>query len=515
MATISTGPGWIGGVEVDNTRDDPTQRAPLVLNGRSFGDVTRIIVNSHEQRWNLAWTILFGISVSLFSVLMLTLGLLFSTGVGVWGNNQPVAWAFDIINFVFWVGIGHAGTLISAVLFLFRQNWRTSINRFSEAMTIFAVICAAMYPGVHIGRPWLAYWLLPIPNQMGMWVQFRSPLMWDVFAVGTYFTVSLMFWYVGMVPDLATMRDRARSKLEYYFYGFLSLGWTGSSRHWHRYERMYLLLCALSTPLVLSVHSVVSFDFATSQLPGWHTTIFPPYFVAGAIFGGFAMVITLAIPARKILGLQDLITMRHMDNMAKIMLATGMIVSYAYAVEFFIAWYSNVPYEQFVFMNRPIGPYKWFFLCMVICNVIAPQFLWFRAVRQNLVALFIIANFVNAGMWFERFVIVVTSLHRDFIPGSWGMYYPTIVDILMFVGSFGLFFTGFLLFLRFLPILAIAEVKTVMPQAHVHHRGEHDRHDTHGPNGDVHGGAASHAPASAPAAAGDKRDENPWRGGNW
>jgi Ni/Fe-hydrogenase subunit HybB-like protein len=501
MATIQTGP-IIGGVEIDNTIDDPTQRSPLVLNGRSFGEVTNIILGAHEKPLPMWWWATFLISLGLLTVLFTTLGILFSTGVGVWGNNQPVGWAFDIINFVFWVGIGHAGTLISAILFLFRQNWRTSINRFSEAMTIFAVICAAMYPGIHIGRVWLAYWLLPIPNQMGMWPQFRSPLMWDVFAVSTYFTVSLMFWYVGMVPDLATMRDRAKSKLEYYFYAFLSLGWTGSARHWHRYERMYLLLCALSTPLVLSVHSVVSFDFATSQLPGWHTTIFPPYFVAGAIFGGFAMVLTLAIPARKLLNLQELITMRHIDNMCKILLATGMIVSYAYSVEFFVAWYSNVAYEQFIFMNRPIGPYWPYFWCMVICNVVSPQILWFKWARNNLWIVFTVSMFVNAGMWFERFVIIVTSLHRDFLPGSWGMYHPTWVDIFMFIGSFGLFMTGFMLFLRFLPILAIAEVKSVMPQAHGHLPHDDDHHDNH----------ADHA--KKPESDEGKGDK-PWRGGNW
>ena len=493
--------------EVDNTYDDPRERAPLVTRNRSFSDVTRIVTSVHERPMPKAWYVCFALTITLLTVLGLTLGMLLSTGVGVWGNNQPVAWAFDIINFVFWVGIGHAGTLISAILFLFRQNWRTSINRFSEAMTIFAVICAAMYPGIHVGRPWLAYWLFPIPNQMGMWPQFRSPLEWDVFAVGTYFTVSLIFWYVGMVPDLATMRDRARSKIEYYSYAFLSLGWTGASRHWHRYERMYLILCALSTPLVLSVHSVVSFDFATSNLPGWHTTIFPPYFVAGAIFGGFAMVLTLAIPCRKWLGLEDLITMRHIDNMCKIMLATGMIVSYAYAIEFFVAWYSANSWEQFLFLNRPFGPYTAFFFAMVVCNVIAPQFLWVKKFRQNLWIVFIVAMFANVGMWFERFVIIVTSLHRDFLPGSWGMYHPTWIDIAMFAGSFGLFGTGFLLFLRFLPIIAMSEVKSIMPQAHIHHHEE--------PSADFdHAGAdsSSHHTAGKPA---DEPGAKPWRGGNW
>lgn len=507
MSTIATGP-IIGGIEIDNTIDDPRQRAPLVLNERSFGEVTKMVLGAHEMPLPLWWWVTFLISLGLLTMLSVTLGILFSTGVGVWGNNQPVAWAFDIINFVFWVGIGHAGTLISAILFLFRQNWRTSINRFSEAMTIFAVICAAMYPGIHVGRIWVAYWLLPIPNQMGMWPQFRSPLMWDVFAVSTYFTVSLMFWYVGMVPDLATMRDRAKSKVEYYFYAFLSLGWTGSSRHWHRYERMYLLLCAFSTPLVLSVHSVVSFDFATSQLPGWHTTIFPPYFVAGAIFGGFAMVLTLAIPARKLLNLQDLITMRHIDNMCKILLATGMIVSYAYSIEFFMAWYSNVAYEQFVFMNRPVGPYWPYFWAMVICNVVSPQIFWFKWARRNLWVVMTVAMFVNVGMWLERFVIIVTSLHRDFLPGSWGMYHPTWVDICMFAGSFGLFMTGFMLFIRFLPILAIAEVKSVMPQAHGHLPHDNEHHER------LENIATLNRSDYTPDEPKGEKDK-PWRGGNW
>jgi molybdopterin-containing oxidoreductase family membrane subunit len=356
--------------------------------------------------------------------------------------------------------------LISAILFLLRQNWRTGINRFAEAMTIFAVCCAAIFPGLHVGRIWLAYWLLPYPNELAMWPQARSPLLWDVFAVGTYATVSLLFWYMGMVPDLATLRDRAQGRTAQLLYGVLSLGWTGSSRHWMRFEKAYLLLAALATPLVLSVHSVVSFDFATSQVPGWHTTIFPPYFVAGAVFGGFAMVLTLSIPCRQWFGLKDLITHRHIENMAKVMLGTGMIVSYAYSIEFFTAWYSKQPYEQFVFMNRPLGPYAWAFWTMVTCNVIAPQAIWFAWVRKRVWAIFVVAMFVNVGMWFERFVIVVTSLHEDFLPSSWAMFNPTWVDLGMFAGSFGLFFTLFLLFCRFLPMVAIAEVKTVMPQAH-------------------------------------------------
>jgi len=452
----------------DNTFDDPARRAPLVLGGLDFGGVTDTVCRINEQRPPRAWYVAFFISLTLLGLLVFCVGYLFTTGVGVWGNNQPVAWGFDIVNFVFWVGIGHAGTLISAILFLFRQTWRTGINRFAEAMTIFAVICAGMFPAIHIGRPWLAYWLLPIPNQMAMWPQFRSPLLWDVFAVSTYATVSLLFWYVGMIPDLATFRDRAKTKLRQFIYGVLALGWTGSSRHWHRFERAYLLLAALATPLVLSVHSVVSFDFATSQLPGWHATIFPPYFVAGAVFGGFAMVITLAVPARRFFGLQNIITMRHLENMCRILLATGLIVGYAYAVEIFSAWYSGNLYERFTFLNRAFGPYGWSFFLMVFCNVVAPQALWFRKVRTSLAGMFIVAMCVNVGMWFERFVIIVTSLTRDFLPSSWGMFTPTWVDLCTLAGSFGLFFTLFLLFCRYLPMVAMAEVKTVMPEAHPH-----------------------------------------------
>jgi molybdopterin-containing oxidoreductase family membrane subunit len=478
MATITTGPQLIvrPDGDIDNTVDDPRHRTPLVLGGKDFGDVTDAVVAINQRQTPIGWYIGFAISLSLLGILGITIAYLFTTGVGVWGNNQPVAWAFDIVNFVFWVGIGHAGTLISAILFLFRQNWRTSINRFAEAMTIFAVICAAMFPGIHVGRPWLAYWLFPIPNQMAMWPQFRSPLLWDVFAVGTYATVSVLFWYVGMIPDLATLRDRATSRVKQIAYGIASLGWNGSSRHWHRYERAYLLLAALATPLVLSVHSVVSFDFATSQLPGWHTTIFPPYFVAGAVFGGFAMVLVLAVPARQWFGLRDIITLRHIDNMCKIMLATGMIVAYAYGIEFFTAWYSQHHYEQFAFMNRALGPMSWSFWAMIFCNVVSPQILWFKWARTNLLIVFIVANLVNAGMWFERFVIIVTSLHRDFLPSSWGSYVPTWVDLGMLAGSFGLFFTLFLLFCRYLPIVAMAEVKTVMPEAHPHHSGHEAKH---------------------------------------
>jgi Ni/Fe-hydrogenase subunit HybB-like protein len=451
--------------ELDNSFDDPRRRAPLVLGSNDFTTVTETVCGIVERpKTPRAWYVAFGLSLALTGVLVAMLAHLFITGVGVWGNNQPVSWAFDITNFVFWVGIGHAGTLISAILFLFRQKWRTAINRFAEAMTIFAVICAGLFPAVHVGRPWLAYWLFPIPNQMAMWPQFRSPLLWDVFAVSTYFTVSLLFWYVGMIPDLATLRDRATTRVRQIAYGILSLGWRGSARHWHHYERVYLLLAALATPLVLSVHSVVSFDFATSQLPGWHATVFPPYFVAGAIFGGFAMVLTLLIPIREYLGLKELVTIRHLDNMAKIVLATGMMVGYAYAMEFFIAWYSGNPTELFVFRNRAFGPYAWAYWTMISCNVIAPQALWSRRVRQSPWLLLLVALAVNVGMWFERFVIIVTSLSRDFLPSSWGSYSPTWVDLATLAGSFGLFLMLFLLFLRFGPMFAMAEVKSVMPE---------------------------------------------------
>jgi molybdopterin-containing oxidoreductase family membrane subunit len=454
--------------DIDNTSDDPREREQLVLGGKDFTTLTNAVANVAERKTTLGWKIAFVIAVCWLGVLGVCIGYLFTTGVGVWGTNQPVGWAFPIVNFVFWVGIGHAGTLISAILFLFRQNWRTGINRFAEAMTIFAVVCAGLFPGIHVGRPWLAYWLFPIPNQMTMWPQFRSPLLWDVFAVSTYATVSLVFWYIGMIPDLATLRDRATSRIKQMVYGIFAVGWTGSCRHWHRYERAYLILAALATPLVLSVHSVVSFDFATSQLPGWHTTIFPPYFVAGAIYGGFAMVLNLAIPARAFFGLKDVITLRHIENCAKIMLATGMLVAYSYGTEFFIAWYGGNIYERFTFFNRAFGWYAWSTWIMIFCNAIAPQILWSKRMRTNLVVVFICAVFANIGMWFERFVIIVTSLSRDFLPSSWWLFKPTWVDICMLIGSFGLFFTLFLLFCRFLPVVAMAEVKTVMPASHAH-----------------------------------------------
>jgi molybdopterin-containing oxidoreductase family membrane subunit len=394
---------------------------------------------------------------------------LMSTGVGVWGLMIPVAWAWDITNFVFWIGIGHAGTLISAILFLLRQKWRTSINRAAEAMTIFAVMCAGIFPLIHIGRIWLGWWLLPLPNANSIWPQFRSPLLWDVFAVSTYFTVSLLFWYMGLIPDLAVMRDRAKSKIRQVLYGLGALGWTGSNRHWSNYEKAYLLLAGLSTPLVLSVHSIVSFDFAVSQLPGWHTTIFPPYFVAGAIFSGFGMVLTLMLPMRIICHLEEIITVRHIELMGKVILGTGSMVGYAYGMEFFIAWYGGNPYELYAFKNRAFGDYWWAYWTMVSCNVVCPQLFWFRGVRRNMIIVFVISIFVNIGMWFERFVIIVTSLHRDYMPSNWAYYSPTWVDIWQFIGTFGLFLTLFLLFMRFLPAIAIGEVKGVTPQADPHH----------------------------------------------
>ena len=475
MATISSKPTFFPKGEIDNTGDSPLAREPLVLRGKNFMDVTNDVCSIPENPPTIAWYAGFAFSLSLLGLFGATIGYLVTTGVGVFGNNQPVSWAFPIINFVFWVGIGHAGTLISAVLFLFRQRWRTGINRFAEAMTIFAVCCAGIFPAIHVGRPWLAYWLFPLPNQMEMWPQFRSPLLWDVFAVSTYATVSTLFWYTGMVPDIATLRDRAKNKVGQFVYGIAALGWNGSSRHWHRFEKAYLLLAGLCTPLVLSVHSIVSFDFAVSQLPGWHTTFFPPYFVGGAIYGGFAMVLTLAIPARQWFGLKDIITMRHIDNMCKIMLGVGLIVSYCYALEFFIAWYSQSKFEQFAFINRAFGNYAWSFWMLVFLNVLFPQLLWFKRFRMNIWVVLFVAMCINVGMWFERYVIVITTLTRDFLPSSWGNFYPTWVDLGMFAGSFGLFFTLFMLFCRFLPMVAMAEVKSIMPEAHLtrHGHGHH------------------------------------------
>jgi Ni/Fe-hydrogenase subunit HybB-like protein len=460
--------------------------------------VSKVAEDRHPP---MAWYVTFVVAFLTLGVFGALIGYLAFTGVGVWGVNRPVGWGFAIINFVFWVGIGHAGTLISAILFLFRQHWRTAINRFAEAMTIFAVICAGTFPGIHVGRMWLAYWMFPIPNQMAMWPQFRSPLEWDVFAVGTYFTISLLFWYVGLIPDLATFRDRATGRVKQFVYGLLAMGWNGSTRHWHRYERAYLILAALSTPLVLSVHSVVSFDFAVSQLPGWHTTILPPYFVAGAIFSGFGMVVTLAVPARALFGLKDIITMRHLENMNKIILATGTMVGYAYSMEFFIAWYSGVAAEEYIFKYRAMGTYAVAYWTMFICNAFVPQIFWFKWARTSIPIMFIVSILVNVGMWFERYVIVVTSLSSDHMMSNWFPYRPTVVDWGMLIGSFGLFFTLFLLFCRFLPVVAMAEVKAVMPPrerqfewkpassyaAHGHGHGHAGSHDHgHGPRTETH-----------------------------
>ena len=451
---------------VDNTVEDPSKRAPLVMGGLDNTGITDVVAGVAErEKPPRAWYIAFGIANLLLVMLGANILHLIFTGVGVWGNKAPQFWGWPIVNFVFWVGIGHAGTLISAILFLFRQNWRTSINRTAEAMTIFAVVCAGLFPGIHIGRVWVCYWLFPIPTEhLAMWPNFRSPLLWDVFAVSTYATVSLLFWYMGMVPDIATFRDRSTNNIKRFIYGLLSLGWTGSARAWHRYEMAYVILAALATPLVLSVHTIVSFDFAVSQLPGWHTTIFPPYFVAGAIFSGFAMVVTLMVPARELFGLKDLITIRHLENMNKIIVATGTMVGFAYGIEFFIAWYGANPYEQFAFINRAFGPFAWAYWTMVSCNVIAPQFFWFKKIRTSPWLMVVVCIFVNIGMWFERFVITITSLSRDFLPSSWDYFDPTPVDVMMLIGSFGLFFTLFLLFCRFLPMVAMAEVKSVMPQ---------------------------------------------------
>jgi len=446
------------------------EREPLVLQNRSVGWISDHIAGICEGPAPKWWLPALVMSVSLMTMMFGCIAYLIATGVGVWGLNQPVAWAWDITNFVFWIGIGHAGTLISAILFLLRQKWRTSVNRAAEAMTLFAVACAGIFPLIHVGRIWYAlWWLPPIPNNYDIWPQFRSPLLWDVFAVSTYGTVSLLFWYTGLIPDLATMRDRAKSKVRKFLYGLFAFGWTGSNRHWSNYEKCYLLLAGLSTPLVLSVHSIVSFDFAVSQLPGWHTTIFPPYFVAGAVFSGFVMVLTLLVPLRTLCKLEDIVTVRHVSLMCKVILATGSIVGYAYGMEFFIAWYGGNPYELAAFKNRAFGPYWWSYWWMISCNVICPHLFWFKKLRENMVFVFIVSIFVNIGMWFERFVIIVTSLHRDYLPSSWGYFRPTWVDVCTFIGSFGLFMTLFLLFMRYLPMIAISEVKGVTPQADPHH----------------------------------------------
>jgi Ni/Fe-hydrogenase subunit HybB-like protein len=449
-------------------------RKPLIHGNKSYADVTHDVGDLLDQKPTGLWYAGFFVSVAMLGLGVWAVSYQLMTGIGTWGLNNTVGWAFDITNFVFWIGIGHAGTLISAILFLFRQRWRTSVNRSAEAMTIFAVICAGLFPIIHMGRPWLAFWVIPYPNLRGpLWVNFRSPLVWDMFAIGTYFTISLVFWYVGLVPDFATLRDRTKSKIKKALYGFFSLGWNGSNRTWSRYETVYLLLAGLATPLVVSVHTIVSWDFATSVIPGWHTTILPPYFVAGAVFSGFAMVLTLMLIARKVMSLEQYITMQHIENMCKVIIATGGMVGLAYATEFFVAIYSGNEYERFVFINRALGPYAWAYWTMVACNLVVPQFFWSKRIRQNLVVVFILVILINVGMWFERFVIIVTSLSRDYLPSSWTYYTPSFVEIATFIGSFGLFFTLFLLFVRFLPVISIGEVKSVLRYGRQKHEKAH------------------------------------------
>jgi Ni/Fe-hydrogenase subunit HybB-like protein len=452
--------------EGSQTPIESTSAHPIIEPGYTLGTVTDKISSIVLGRGtSKGWLFGFAIAFSLLMLLNFTVGYLLVKGVGIWGINIPVGWGFAIVNFVWWIGIGHAGTLISAILLLLRQQWRTSINRFAEAMTLFAVACAGMFPLLHMGRPWLFFWLMPYPNPMWLWPQFRSPLVWDVFAVSTYATVSLLFWFVGLVPDLATLRDRARNRASKIIYGILAMGWRGSAVHWSRYETASILLAGLATPLVVSVHTVVSFDFSVAQVAGWHTTIFPPYFVAGAIYSGFAMVMTLAIPIRKFYNLEDFITMRHLGNMAKVMLATGLIVAYGYMMETFMAFYSGNPFDRFVVVDRMTSPpYAYFYWMLIACNIVIPQIMWLRSVRNNVAILFVISLVVNVGMWLERFVIVVISLHRDFLPSSWGMYYPTRWDWATYVGTIGLFLTLLFLFIRFLPVISIYEMRTLVEE---------------------------------------------------
>jgi Ni/Fe-hydrogenase subunit HybB-like protein len=447
----------------------PHTEQPIVGPGHTFATVTDKIASLVLQKKTpVGWFVGFAVAFGLLQLLLMSVALLLVRGVGIWGVNVPVGWAFAIINFVWWIGIGHAGTLISAILLLLRQQWRTSINRFAEAMTLFAVACAGLFPIIHMGRPWIgAYWLMPYPNTMGLWPNFRSPLIWDVFAVSTYAAVSALFWFVGLIPDLATLRDRATNKYVKLLYGMGAMGWRGSARHWNNYETAYLILAALSTPLVVSVHTVVSFDFAVANLPGWHATVFPPYFVAGAIYAGFAMVLTLAIPLRKFYGLEDFITMKHLENMGKVLLATSLIVVYGYAMEAFMAWYSGSTFERFMIWNRMFGSYGWTYWVLLFCNLLTPQLMWFKRFRTRVGWLFAVAMVVNVGMWLERFVIVVTSLHRDFLPSSWGMYSPTFWDWATFLGTIGLFLTLFFLFIRFLPTISIFEMRTILPEAKI------------------------------------------------
>jgi len=447
-------------------------RPPVIRKGTTAQGVTEQISDIVLRR-PVGLPYLFAVAMVLILVMALsyTVMYLIWKGVGIWGVNIPVAWGFAIVNFVWWIGIGHAGTFISAMLLLMRQDWRTSINRFAEAMTLFAVACAGMFPLLHLGRPWVFYWLFPYPNVMKLWPQFRSPLVWDVFAVGTYFTVSLIFWYVGTIPDWATLRDRADNSVKWFVCGMLSLGWRGAARHWKRYQTAYLLLGGLAAPLVISVHSVVGMDFAAALVPGWHTTIFPPYFVAGAIFSGFAMVLTLAIPLRAIYGLDNLVTIRHIDNCGKLMLITGSIVAYGYCSELFMGWYGGSPFDWYMDWNRMSGPYLWSWWTIVFCNVLTPQMLWFRQVRQHVPTMFLISIVVQIGMWTERFVIVVTSLHRDFMPSAWGLYEPTIFDWSTLLGTMGFFLLCFFLFVRLVPMISMSEVRELV---HTTGGGEHE-----------------------------------------
>jgi len=437
----------------------------LLGRGENYQSVTEtissiVLTRKHPKSWMFGFLVAF----SLLMIFIFAVTYLLYRGIGIWGVNIPIAWGFAIVNFVWWIGIGHAGTFISAILLLVLQKWRTSINRLTEAMTLFAVACAGLFPLLHLGRPWVFFWLFPYPDTMGLWPQFRSPLVWDVFAVSTYFTVSLLFWFLGLVPDLATIRDRATSKVKQKIYGVLALGWRGSAIHWQRQQSAYLLLAGLATPLVLSVHSVVSLDFSVAIVPGWHSTIFPPYFVAGAIYSGFAMVLNIVIPVRKLYGLESLITLRHLNNMANVMLATGMMVAYGYLMEGFMSWYSGDIFEQYMMTNRMFGPYAWSFWALMLFNVLIPQALWSRRIRTNPLLLFLVALSVNLGMWLERFVIVITSLHRDFVPSSWKMYTPTIWDWATLFGSIGLFLTLLFLFIRFLPMISISEVRELVSE---------------------------------------------------
>lgn len=455
-------------------------REPLILGNKSYSDITTDVISPILTKAPKAWYVLISISAIIALWGLGCIMYLIGTGIGTWGLNKTVGWAWDITNFVWWVGIGHAGTLISAVLLLFRQKWRMAINRSAEAMTIFAVMMAAVFPGIHMGRIWLAYFVFPVPNQFGsLWVNFNSPLLWDVFAISTYFSVSLVFWYIGLIPDFATIRDKVTDPIRKKAYSLLSFGWSGRAKHWNRFEEVSLVLAGMATPLVFSVHSIVSMDFATSVIPGWHTTIFPPYFVSGAVFSGFAMVQTLLLIMRKVMKLENYVTIKHIEYMNIVIIVTGSIVGVAYITELFISWYSGVEYESYAFINRFSGPYWWSYWSMMTCNVISPQLFWVKKWRRNLSFTFVMSIIVNIGMWFERFVIIVTSIHRDYLPSSWTMFYPTWVDIGVFIGTIGIFFTLFLLFARFFPVLALNEIKSILKSSGEEHKNKPDNHNHH------------------------------------